>query len=386
MATCTKPDSHAIDSIEHCICVASRLSAPFFAPGDVGINMSTDKRAALLALFKKDEQLTYATAQRKTGVCYETAKLWIDRFRSGDLSCVANKSPGRPPKLSAGERKAAKRHLTRKHGATLSSTTAMVNRNRPADDQVHRSTVARCMSALKYQQVQHGKVSRVNTARRSKATSRRKIAKVKQVLRKVCFTDASFVRFACNQYVRPHRFEKGWELPGTPARPYDSTKYQLVCFYGGIISPEKGVVKHTPLYIIPQDQSLNARYYQKSILSKFHEWGESELGALLELWLQDNASPHTAKTTLRFLENKGMKLLDHVPQSPDLNPIEKCWATFKLLIAQRRPRTWNGFVAAMQEEWHNAVEMRGESAILELPGAMQQVHKSPSVHVKNAKR
>ena len=347
--------------------------------------VSTDRRFALRALFKKDKQLTYAAAQRATGVCFETAKLWIDRFRSGDLSCVARKSPGRPRKLSAAECKAAKRHLRRKHDATLRSCTELINRQRSAGNQVHRSTVRRATNTLKHQERQHRSVSKANMALRYKATSQRGIRKVRQVLRNVCFTDASYVRFAPGRYVRPRRFEKGWELPGTPSRDYDPTKFRLVCFYGGIITPEQGVVKHTPLFIIPEGTSLNARYYQTHLLPKFDEWGESEVGPELELWLQDNATPHTAKTTARVLERRGMKLLDHVPQSPDLNPIEKCWATFKLLIAARRPRTWSGFVKAMQEEWHNAVQMRGESAILELPAAMEEVHKNPGVHVKNAK-
>ena len=78
-----------------------------------------------------------------------------------------------------------------------------------------------------------------------------------------------------------------------------------------------------------------------------------------------------------------MKLVDHVAQSPDMNPIEKCWAVFKLLIAKRRPQTLQGLFKAMQEEWHNAVEKVGEKAIMALPEVMQLIHDSPGVHVKH---
>jgi transposase len=343
------------------------------------------KRLELLAEYWADKNVTYATLERKCGVCFETAKRWLDRFRAGDESCEGTKPPGRPCKLSTAERKAVKRHMRRKHGATLSTATRMLNKNRATGDQVHLSTVRRAMAVLKHTERQHKNVSRTNREKRRKATTRGKVSAMRKVLRNVCFTDASYVRYAPGQFVRPHRFEKGWELPGTPAREYDPTKYKLIGFYGGIISPKEGVVKHTPLFFIPEGQALNAPYYQRGIVPQFDAWGKAEVGEDLQLWLQDNAPAHIAKTTGRALLRRGMKLLDHTPQSPDLNPIEKCWAVFKLLIADRRPRTWAGFEKAMQQEWHNAVLKRGESAILELPAAMQKVHEKPDVHVKNVK-
>lgn len=46
--------------------------------------------------------------------------------------------------------------------------------------------------------------------------------------------------------------------------------------------------------------------------------------------MQDGAKTHTAKDTLIFLKEKGVKVLSYWPSvSPDLNPIENFWSLTK---------------------------------------------------------
>ena len=59
----------------------------------------------------------------------------------------------------------------------------------------------------------------------------------------------------------------------------------------------------------------------------------NHLKAKKKTFMQDGASPHTAKATKKFLAEKGVKVLeDWAPYSPCLNPIEDLWA----LLERRR--------------------------------------------------
>ena len=53
--------------------------------------------------------------------------------------------------------------------------------------------------------------------------------------------------------------------------------------------------------------------------------------------VMDNASYHISNETRRLIEEKGCKLLYLPPYSPDLNRIEKYWATIKKHLKKYRP-------------------------------------------------
>jgi len=48
-----------------------------------------------------------------------------------------------------------------------------------------------------------------------------------------------------------------------------------------------------------------------------------------QVLILDNASFHKSLETKRLIEESGCHLLFLPPYSPDLNPIEKCWANLK---------------------------------------------------------
>lgn len=71
------------------------------------------------------------------------------------------------------------------------------------------------------------------------------------------------------------------------------------------------------------------------------------------VFMEDGAKWHKAKVVQRYLRSKGIKMMPHPPQSPDLNPIENVWKRIKDKIAKRKHKARNraDFMEAMLEEW-----------------------------------
>ena len=60
---------------------------------------------------------------------------------------------------------------------------------------------------------------------------------------------------------------------------------------------------------------------------------------LFNTWLKkvlilDNSSFHRSEISKKLVEASGCKLLFLPPYSPDLNPIEKCWANLKVKVRE----------------------------------------------------
>lgn len=103
--------------------------------------------------------------------------------------------------------------------------------------------------------------------------------------------------------------------------------------------------------------TLNATEYQKLLTDcKIFELLDARYGRFAYVFQQDGARPHTAKTTIQFLQSRAKTLPPscHWPAcSPDLNIIENLWSILKYSMnygAMRNPdemfqeavRVWNG--------------------------------------------
>ena len=79
-----------------------------------------------------------------------------------------------------------------------------------------------------------------------------------------------------------------------------------------------------------------------------------------------------------WLSNSGIEVLEKWPgSSPDLNPIENCWAVFKKRVAQRKPTSLNGLKKTTAEVWATEIgEEYCKNLIESMPLRIQAVLKA----------
>jgi transposase len=66
-----------------------------------------------------------------------------------------------------------------------------------------------------------------------------------------------------------------------------------------------------------------------------------------EILLLDNLSAHKGGSAQATLEACGVQVIFLPPYSPDLNPIEQCWAKVKQALRAAKARTWDDLVDAL---------------------------------------
>ena len=73
----------------------------------------------------------------------------------------------------------------------------------------------------------------------------------------------------------------------------------------------------------------------------------------IDIFQLDNARPHAARLNTNFLQTQGIQVMQWMPYSPDLNPIEQLWDELGRCVSARRrqPATRQMLIQALQEEW-----------------------------------
>lgn len=65
--------------------------------------------------------------------------------------------------------------------------------------------------------------------------------------------------------------------------------------------------------------------------------------------LIDNLNVHKSETARHAIEARGVRVQFLPPDSPDLNPIEKCWAKVKTVLRRLKARTFDELVEALDQ-------------------------------------
>lgn len=118
----------------------------------------------------------------------------------------------------------------------------------------------------------------------------------------------------------PLQIEVKFSLPMSPGSICSDQRGQ---FGGGSVMIWAGISLHTKTPMVPIHQNLNTARYQNLVLQPAAiPHIRANRGMVL---MQDNATPHTARTTQQMIQGHKIRLLDWPPCSPGVNPIEHVW-------------------------------------------------------------
>jgi len=77
-------------------------------------------------------------------------------------------------------------------------------------------------------------------------------------------------------------------------------------------------------------------------------------------FLHDGAPSHTANITKNHLAANDVKVLMHLPYSPDLNPIEQVWNWLKSRVMKKQYHSIDELIRGIEAAWANlSLEMMG---------------------------
>ena len=85
--------------------------------------------------------------------------------------------------------------------------------------------------------------------------------------------------------------------------------------------------------------NVNAKVYQQVLEYFMLPAGEEIFGCADFTFQQDLAPVHSARSTMRWLEDHSIEVLPWPANSPDLNPIDNLWGLMKRRISKKRSST-----------------------------------------------
>jgi transposase len=103
------------------------------------------------------------------------------------------------------------------------------------------------------------------------------------------------------------------------------------------------------------------------------------------IFQQDNAPPHAAKATKRFMDELGLVPIEWPANSPDLNPIQTTWNRMKCNIRSRDapPRTLSELYEVVFDKWYSITVEEIRAIIDPMPDRIQAVIEAEGGHTPN---
>lgn len=161
--------------------------------------------------------------------------------------------------------------------------------------------------------------------------------------------------------------------------------------WGAIWMTPEGEAGRSPLVIMTRDSSAKRNGYTAWSYQQALEEGLLPDYRPGELFMQDNACVHTARTSKDFLEIHGVHTIEWPPYSPDLNPIEHMWWALKKKLHQLHPEfdcmgtsqeEWDHFEMGLKEAWAAIPNSLICKLIMSMPKRLRACTKNRGYHTK----
>ncbi len=319
----------------------------------------------------KDEGNGPTTIWHKTGIPRSTVSSFLNRHAKTDNSTLARKpGSGAKKKLSLRAERALVRTALKEPRMTLKALASPSK----SGQQLNHHTVAKVLKRYEKAKRRPRKKPYLNLLHKKKrrAHCRDELA-TRRNPRRVCWSDE--VTFHIGEDGSTFYIIRGAgrdeEYKEQNLRPSFKSGRESVGVWACFCGDEIG-----PIYILPKKENMNSKRYHWVLqhhFIPFYNRMREKYGDEVCMQ-QDNASWHTAKLITRYLESKGITMMSHPPQSPDLNPIENVWKRLKDRLGKRKHRLRNrpDFTEALLEEW----EEMDKNFLLKLCDSMPRRYKA----------
>jgi hypothetical protein len=135
------------------------------------------------------------------------------------------------------------------------------------------------------------------------------------------------------------------------------------------------------LYFVPPGTTINGAAYRQILEDHLPQQLQAHNCVLFQ---QDGAPSHTSKLVKNWLNVQGITCLEKWPgSSPDLNPIEHCWAVLKRKVALLRPTSLTDLINKVRSVWQTDIsEQYCQNLIYSMPSRIQAVLKARGGHIR----
>lgn len=319
------------------------------------------------------EGLTVADIAHKTGFDRRFIDRWIQKFEAGD-PIEEGKHTGRP------------RKRTRRVEQAIELT--MRGKRRRSSRVVARDLKRRKIADISYMTVQraaHGRGMRPYKQRKTSRLSENHKAQRLKFAKSNGKKDWSTVVFSDE-----HKFKqfKG----GNPAhdvvwaKSASEVPVKEVERWGLTLDAWAGISSRGKTKLATYEGTLDAKEYQstleKALLPATAQWFEDEK---IDWELQqDKASCHTAKSTMRFMEEKGIAVVESWPtKGDDINPMENLWAILDERLAKKKFSTIQGMKKAVTAVWNDIDDELLNKLVDSVPDRLRRIVKAQGGSIKN---